>query len=116
MCHTSTQDWTDTDYSHDVQFFPIYSGEHQGEWTTCSAECHIEPEDFSSFSCGLNGVCHKHDQDEMDDEHEDESGYVYESSACFDCHPTGESDDDLRRVPRLRKKEFIKKFPNHIPN
>ena len=28
-------------------------------------------------------------QGKMDDEHEDVSGYVYDSNACYDCHPTG---------------------------
>jgi len=93
-CHTSTSDWEEATFDHDNDWFPIYSGEHAGEWTTCTAECHFVPEDFSQFSCGLNGVCHEHDQSDMDSGHEDESGYVYESWACYDCHPTGSSDDD----------------------
>lgn len=114
-CHTSTDDWEDTSFDHDVQFFPIYSGEHEGEWSTCTNECHIEPEDYAVFSCGLNGVCHEHDQDEMDDEHDDENDYVYESTACFDCHPDGESDDDLRGPRHRSKIEMLKKFPEYLP-
>ena len=30
----------------------------------------------------------------MDDEHDDELDYVYESLACLSCHPDGEEDDD----------------------
>ena len=92
LCH-NTHGWSPADMSHHDFLFPIYSGEHRGEWSTCEAECHINSSDYSVFSCGLNGVCHDHRQTEMDDEHDDESGYVYESSACFNCHPQGKEDD-----------------------
>jgi hypothetical protein len=115
-CHT-TDDWDDITFDHDDDYFPIYSGDHEDEWTTCSAECHIAPDDFSQFSCGLNGVCHDHIQSEMDDEHDDEDDYVYESSACFNCHPNGteDDDDDLFRSPFKQKSDFMKKFPIYIP-
>jgi hypothetical protein len=29
----------------------------------------------------------------MDDEHDDVSGYVYESTECLACHPDGREDD-----------------------
>jgi len=93
LCH-NTRSWSPSDMSHHDAFFPIYSGEHRGEWSTCSAECHINSDDYSDFSCGLNGVCHEHRQSEMDDEHLDEvSDYLYESQSCYDCHPNGEEDD-----------------------
>ncbi len=93
LCH-NTRAWFPSDMAHHDLLFPIYSGEHRGEWSTCSAECHTNPDDYSDFSCGLNGVCHEHDQDEMDDEHLGEvSNYVYESQSCYDCHPNGEEDD-----------------------
>ncbi|MBT4370477.1 MAG: hypothetical protein HOD18_07990, partial [Candidatus Marinimicrobia bacterium] len=119
MCHTTT-DWDDATFNHDNDYFPIFSGEHEDEWTTCTAECHIIPEDFSQFSCGLNGVCHEHNQTDMDDEHDDENDYVYESSACYNCHPNGEEDDDdddddLRQIRFKREKAFMKKFPNYLP-
>jgi hypothetical protein len=91
-CH-EVNDWDDLNYNHDNDYFPIYNGEHRSEWNSCTAECHIVSDDFSQFSCGLNGVCHEHRQSEMDGEHRGENGYVYESSACFDCHPDGEEDD-----------------------
>jgi hypothetical protein len=28
----------------------------------------------------------------MDDEHDDVSGYSYNSQACYTCHPTGRED------------------------
>jgi hypothetical protein len=33
----------------------------------------------------------------MDDEHDDVGGYVYESTACYTCHPDGEEGDDFGR-------------------
>ena len=91
LCH-NTRTFIPSDMSkHDI-FFPIYSGEHKGEWTSCNSECHISPNDFSQFSCGLNGVCHKHRKSKMEEEHDDENGFIYESSACFNCHPQGDDD------------------------
>ncbi len=91
LCH-NTHAWLPTDMSHHDFYFPIFSGSHKNEWSTCEAECHVNPTDYSDFSCGLNGVCHEHRQSEMDDEHDDEQGYSYVSSACYDCHPSGKGD------------------------
>ncbi|NOZ75512.1 MAG: hypothetical protein GXO90_09110 [FCB group bacterium] len=110
-CH-STDAWTPATFDHDGAWFPIYSGKHDNEWSTCTAECHINPADYDVFSCGLNGVCHDHDRTSMDSEHLGEvSGYVYESNACYDCHPNGTEGDDggddirgwRRTVKRIRK-------------
>jgi hypothetical protein len=30
----------------------------------------------------------------MDDEHREVNGYMYESNACYNCHPRGIADDD----------------------
>ena len=110
-CHT-TEDWDDVTFDHDGDYFPIYSGEHEDEWTSCEAECHVNPDDYTDFSCGLNGVCHDHDQSEMDDEHDEESDYVYESSACYNCHPNGSEDDgddgDLLRFWIKKQKKYNK--------
>ncbi|MDH3215033.1 MAG: hypothetical protein OEN01_01925 [Candidatus Krumholzibacteria bacterium] len=70
---------------HDAQFFPIYSGAHNGKWATCST-CHVDRGNASVFDC-LG--CHEHDQNRMDDKHSGEDNYVYASSACYDCHPDG---------------------------
>ena len=83
-CHT-TDAWTPSTFDHDNDYFPIYSGEHEGEWNVC-ADCHIGG-NFSSFSCI---DCHEHNQADMDDEHQGVSGYVYDSQACYNCHPDGE--------------------------
>jgi hypothetical protein len=85
LCHTPNG-WEGATFDHDGLYFPIYSGEHAGEWGDCS-DCHVNPNNFGTFSCI---TCHEHNQQEMDEEHEDVPGYVYESSACYACHPTGE--------------------------
>lgn len=92
QCH-NTRGWVPADMSHHDLIFPIYSGKHRGEWSSCEAECHVNPADYTDFSCGLNGVCHEHNQSKMDDEHDDERGYIYESKSCYSCHPSGEKDD-----------------------
>jgi len=93
FCHNSRA-WQPVDMSQHDRLFPIYSGEHRGVWTTCSAECHTVSSDYTQFSCGLSGVCHAHDRSRMDEEHEGEvSGYRYESLACYNCHPRGEEVD-----------------------
>jgi hypothetical protein len=79
-CHT-TSAWSRADFDHD--FFPIDAGDHAG--LDC-ADCHLVPSNFGSFSCTH---CHEHRQSEMDDEHDDVSGYVWSSPACLQCHPDG---------------------------
>ncbi len=102
LCHT-TGGWEPSTFNHDLLYFPIYDGEHEDEWNSC-AECHTTPGDFSAFSCV---DCHEHRQSEMDDEHDDVGGYVYESSACYACHPNGE-EDFLPRLPRYPEHRRIK--------
>ncbi|MEX1023695.1 MAG: hypothetical protein WD226_01340 [Planctomycetota bacterium] len=79
QCH-STVMWSGATFDH---AFPITGGRHGG--FDC-AECHVVPGSFAIFSCT---DCHSHRQSEMDDEHDDVSGYVWLSSACYDCHPDG---------------------------
>jgi hypothetical protein len=83
-CHT-TSAWTPSSFDHDAQYFPIYSGKHDGEWSSCST-CHTSASDIGVFSCL---TCHEHIQSKMDDKHKDESGYSYNSAACLSCHPRG---------------------------
>jgi len=90
-CHT-TGEWGFHD--HDQLYFPIFSGAHKGRWTTCFAECHLDKQDFSQFTCGLNGICHTHDKDRMDRRHQGEvGGYQYESNHCYHCHSSGRGGD-----------------------
>ena len=83
-CHTQTA-WQPATFDHDAQFFPIYSGSHNGTWQNCS-DCHIQANDYTIFTCV---TCH-HQQD-MDQSHQQVQGYIYESNACYACHPTGQS-------------------------
>ncbi|MBK6998376.1 MAG: cytochrome c3 family protein [Lewinellaceae bacterium] len=88
VCHTTDPDWMPAQYTqHDVEFFPIYSGKHKGQWSLC-ADCHTNPSNFAEFSCT---TCHINP--ETDDGHNGVNGYVYENSACLSCHPTGDADN-----------------------
>ncbi len=94
-CHTDNA-WTPSTFDHDNDYFPIYSGKHNGEWSLCS-ECHTVPSDYSIFSCI---DCHEHNKADTDGEHNEVSGYVYESTACLDCHPTGNGDKSFHKLNR----------------
>ncbi len=87
-CHSENA-WTPSTFNHDGQYFPIYSGKHQGEWNSC-ADCHKVPTNYSVFTCI---DCHEHNSSDMANEHNDVSGYVYNSTNCFACHPTGRAED-----------------------
>ena len=86
QCHNETA-WDPSTFDHDAQYFPIYSGKHDEEWNQC-IECHTIANDYSLFSCI---DCHEHsNQNEVDNDHSEVSGYTYESNACYSCHPTGD--------------------------
>ncbi len=86
-CHGTTG-WDGATFDHDGLYFPIYSGRHRGEWSTC-ADCHVSPTNYSVFECIL---CHQHsDRAKVDRDHQGESGYSYNSAACYRCHPDGRS-------------------------
>jgi cytochrome c1 len=97
-CHT-TDAWTPSTFDH-ASYFPIYSGQHMGEWNDCS-QCHINAADFTAFTC-FGAECHT--MSDMNDEHFD--GGTYETcngitytpntvtpEDCYFCHPTGDGDD-----------------------
>ncbi len=85
ICHSTTA-WTPATYDHDAQFFPIYSGKHQGKWTLCS-ECHNISTNYAAFTCIL---CHEHSsKTSVDQDHSGVKNYSYASSACYSCHPRG---------------------------
>ncbi len=86
-CHTLDHDWMPAEYrQHDADYFPIYSGAHNGEWSECQ-ECHPNPGNYSIFTCT---TCHE--RGETDGDHDDVAGYVYESNACLICHPDGNEE------------------------
>jgi hypothetical protein len=80
-CHGSTTTWQGARYA--AHRFPITSGPHGNR--ACSA-CHLVNSDYDRFSCTH---CHEHAQKPMDDKHRGEGGYVWESGACYRCHPNG---------------------------
>ena len=84
-CHTQS-DWSPAEYSaHDDEYFPIYSGAHEGEWDQCT-DCHTNTSNYSIYTCT---TCHTNP--ETNQQHNGVGGYIYESSACYACHPTGDS-------------------------
>lgn len=87
ICH-SFYGWKPAQFTEHDGIFPIFSGTHSGEWNECS-DCHVSPGNFQIFSC-LN--CHEHRKDRMDNEHREVNGYIYESNACYNCHPTGSAE------------------------
>jgi hypothetical protein len=89
-CHSLAPGWTPAGYpQHDALSFPIYSGNHNGEWNSCT-DCHTNPGNYQLYSCI---DCHEHNKSKMDSKHNDENGYVYNSNACLNCHPRGEGDN-----------------------
>ncbi len=81
-CHTQSA-WVPSTFDHDGQYFPIYSGKHNGKWDLCS-DCHTDPSNYAIFTCI---TCHQ--AGETNSQHEGISGYVYNSDACLACHPDG---------------------------
>ena len=83
-CH-NTSAWVPSTWNHDALYFPIYSGNHRGRWSTC-ADCHVNPNNFQVFECIF---CHEHNRADTDSHHQNVSGYQYVSTACYNCHPRG---------------------------
>jgi len=86
-CHSQSA-WAPATFNHDGEYFPIYSGKHKGEWTNCN-ECHTTASNYALYSCI---DCHEHNQASMNNKHQGVGGYVYNSIACFNCHPTGSAE------------------------
>ncbi len=79
QCHTTNPGWKPASYTqHDSQFFPIYSGRHNGQWDKCT-DCHANPANYTQFNC-LS--CHANAH----------SGKNYSSAQCYSCHPKGVAD------------------------
>ena len=84
-CHT-TAVWQPATFDH-TPYFPINAGSHHspGRWTFCS-DCHTNQSNPATYECIY---CHEHSQTETDSEHRNRAGYVYQSTACYKCHPQG---------------------------
>ncbi|MCB9838717.1 MAG: hypothetical protein H6813_05210 [Phycisphaeraceae bacterium] len=81
MCH-DVFDWHNASFNHP---FPITTGAHRN--LDC-IDCHTIPAATPQFSCI---DCHEHRQSSMDSKHHDVRNYVWESQACYNCHPNGRS-------------------------
>jgi len=92
-CHTNSA-WAPSTFNHDVQYFPIYSGQHRNEWNNNCLSCHTVPGNFASFSCI---DCHEHNQNSMNQEHQGVANYQWNSQRCFECHPDGDSGPMLKQ-------------------
>jgi len=85
-CHSTTS-WDGASFDHDALYFPIYSGRHKGTWSSC-ATCHTAANNYAVFDClGCHG------KSTTDSHHSGISGYSYNSSACYSCHPDGRAED-----------------------
>ncbi len=82
-CHSQVS-WAPANFDHDGPYFPIYSGKHIGVWNSC-ADCHTNLSDYKIYTC--TSTCHP--QPTMDNKHQGVGGYLYNSPACFGCHPNG---------------------------
>lgn len=78
-CHDTVR-WQNGTFDHD---FPIDRGAHRN---FACADCHLNPGNYAVFSCI---DCHEHRKSKMDDEHRDVNNYVWQSNACYTCHPDG---------------------------
>ena len=99
-CH-SMEAWEPATFDHDGQFFPIYSGQHRGEWNDCS-ECHINANDYEEFTCyGSNchgGIASLNSHHFDDGQYVSCNGNTYNPATvtptdCLTCHPSGDEDD-----------------------
>ena len=69
--------------SHAI-YFPIGDGTNHAA-QVCS-DCHQSTDTFADFTCIS---CHDHSEALADMRHVYITGFTYQSSACFSCHPTG---------------------------
>jgi hypothetical protein len=81
-CHTSTTNWHQAHFNH---AFPITSGHHH---LSCD-KCHLDTSNYLNFTCT---ACHEHSQSNTASHHNGVNGYVWNSQACYTCHPTGHAD------------------------
>ena len=80
-CHRAADTrWQQGRFTHTR--FPL-TGRHN----VACAQCHTTPNNYAVFSCT---VCHG--RSETDSKHRNRNGYVYESRACYSCHPNGKGD------------------------
>ncbi len=77
-CHRATDaSWQQGTFTHNQ--FP-----RTGHHNVACAQCHTTAGNYAVFSCT---VCHT--RAETDGHHRNRNGYVYDSNACYSCHPNG---------------------------
>ncbi len=79
-CHTTTT-WAGATFNH--TWFPTSHGNANGVCATC----HTNPSDYKVFTC-----TNCHTQAQTDPHHTGVRNYVYSSTACYSCHPSGSGD------------------------
>jgi hypothetical protein len=89
-CHTTNPGWKPASYrQHDTQFFPIFSGRHNGKWTSCT-DCHNQTSNYAVFTCIS---CHEHSAANTNGHHTDVTDYSYTATSCYTCHRSGTAGD-----------------------
>ncbi len=86
VCH-DVYGW-DGAVADDFDHRPFFPTPHEGV-SQCSS-CHPAGDgNYGLFTCT---DCHEHRRSETDEDHYEEGvpDYVYESSACLECHPDGD--------------------------
>ena len=85
-CHTPLG-WHVMNAGWHEDAFPIDSGDHKRYAGTCQS-CHPSGMGPGRFDCIH---CHDgtHSQAQMNGEHDDVGGYVWDNHACLSCHPKG---------------------------
>ncbi|MFZ4576933.1 MAG: hypothetical protein ACOYOB_00955 [Myxococcota bacterium] len=81
-CHTAIAWNVLVSRWHD-RWFEVSTGSHSG--LSC-ASCHPGQVKAGQFACT---GCHEHNQSSMTGKHEGVGGFVWESHACYSCHPKG---------------------------
>ena len=109
-CHT-TNAWRPANFDHDGRYFPIYSGKHRGKWTSC-ADCHVNAGNYRAFECIL---CHEHSNHAEVDTSTGESGYAYQSAACYRCHRDGRRTSVGSSPAAMRRSPWRIPRPSSLP-
>jgi hypothetical protein len=73
--------------SHRI-YFPIGDGSHHA--AQVCADCHQSATTFAEYTCVS---CHDHSEALANMRHVFIGAFVFQSSACFSCHPTGDEAD-----------------------
>ena len=79
-CHPTGNEAAITVDEHSNKYFPIDDDAHGS--LKCS-DCHQDPTTSKPYTCIS---CHDHSEQEETMNHQNVSGYSYDSSSCYSCH------------------------------